>query len=215
MHKLFTVFKIPELRQKIFITCLFLIVYRVGFWVPLPFIDQEKMQKVMGGYATGALGQVLGYISTFSGGALGQSTIFGWGVMPYISASIIFQLLASVYPPLEKLQKEGESGRKKINEYTRYATVGICLLQSFFWVQHIMRPETAGGLGLAVDGYDEWYFWLTAVLTMTTGTIFLMWLGEQIDEYGIGNGISLIIMAGIIARIPQTTQSLLFEPKQG
>src|SRR5208337_4717209 len=215
MHKLFTVFKIPELRQKIFITCLFLIVYRVGFWVPLPFIDQEKMQKVMGGYATGALGQVLGYISTFSGGALGQSTIFGWGVMPYISASIIFQLLASVYPPLEKLQKEGESGRKKINEYTRYATVLICILQSTFWVQHIMRDEQNHGLGLAVPGYEGFYYGLTAVVVMTDGTIFLMWIGEQIDEYGIGNGISLIIMAGIVARIPQATNTLLFDPSTG
>src|SRR5208283_668054 len=164
MHKLFTVFKIPELRQKILITALFLIVYRVGFWVPLPFIDQEKMQKVMGGYATGALGQVLGYISTFSGGTLSQSTIFGWGVMPYISASIIFQLLASVYPPLEKLQKEGESGRKKINEYTRYATVLICIIQASFWVNHLMQE------GMAMPGYSEgltgFYYGLTSVIIM-------------------------------------------------
>jgi preprotein translocase subunit SecY len=213
-NRLVTVFKVPELRQKIFITMLFLAIYRIGFYVPLPVIDQQKMQDVMRGAQQGALGQMLGFVSMFSGGTLSQSTIFGWGIMPYISASIIFQLLASVYPPLEKLQKEGESGRKKINEYTRYATVPICLVQSFFWIQHIMRPEP-GGLGLAVPGYNEWYFWLTAILTMTAGTVFLMWIGEQIDEYGIGNGISLIIMAGIVARIPDATGLLLFDTTTG
>src|SRR5207248_9717263 len=129
----------------------------------------------------------------------------------YISASIIFQLLAAVYPPLEKLQKEGESGRKKINEYTRYATVLICLFQAFMYVQYIMRAG-GGDAGWALEGYDSGYYWLTMVLTMTAGTIFMMWLGEQIDEYGIGNGISLIIMAGIIARLPAATFSLFFEP---
>src|SRR5262249_12417604 len=132
-------------------------------------------------------------------------------IMPYISASIIFQLLASVYPPLEKLQKEGESGRKKINEYTRYATVLICFIQAWFWVQYIARSRNEGGMGLAIPGFDTGWYVLVSIVTMTAGTIFLMWLGEQIDEYGIGNGISLIIMAGIIARIPDATQSLLFE----
>jgi preprotein translocase subunit SecY len=176
-------------------------------------IDQRKMLEGISNMQQGALGQVLGFVSLFSGGSFNQSTIFGLGIMPYISASIIFQLLASVYPPLEKLQKEGESGRKKINEYTRYATVFICFIQSFMWVQHIMRPASqTGGLGWAVSGYDDFYHILTAVITMTAGTIFLMWLGEQIDEYGIGNGISLIIMAGIIARIPDATSTLLFDP---
>jgi preprotein translocase subunit SecY len=212
--RLVTVFKVAELRQKILITLLFLAIYRIGYYVPLPVINQERMQEVMRSAQAGALGQILGFVSMFSGGTLSQSCIFGLGIMPYISASIIFQLLASVYPPLEKLQKEGESGRKKINEYTRYATVGICLIQSFFWVQHIMRPEP-GGLGLAVPGYEGWPFWLTAIMTMTAGTIFLMWLGEQIDEYGIGNGISLIIMAGIVARIPDATSALLVDPSTG
>jgi preprotein translocase subunit SecY len=215
MKKLITIFKIPELTQKIVITMLFLIVYRIGFHVPLPMIDQQKMLKGLAEMQQGALGQVLGFVALFSGGSFNQSTIFGLGIMPYISASIIFQLLASVYPPLEKLQKEGESGRKKINEYTRYATVLICIIQSFMWVSHIMRPLNAGGFGWAAEGYDGYWGILCAVIIMTTGTIFLMWVGEQIDEYGIGNGISLIIMAGIISRIPQATSTLLFDPSTG
>lgn len=210
MNKLITVFKIPELRLKIGITLLFLCVYRIGFHVPLPMINQEEMLKAS--MQQGALGQVLSYIAVFSGGNFSQSTIFGLGIMPYISASIIFQLLASVYPPLEKLKKEGQSGQKKINEYTRYATVLVCILQAFMWVQHIMRPKTSGGMGWAIPGYEGYGYMMAAVLIMTAGTIFLMWLGEQIDEYGIGNGISLIIMAGIISRIPQATQLLLFDP---
>ena len=214
MNKLITIFKIPELAQKIGITLLFLAIYRIGFHVPLPMLDQERFAEVMRGASQGAFGQILGFVSLFSGGALSQSTIFGWGVMPYISASIIFQLLASVYPPLEKLQKEGESGRKKINEYTRYATVPICLFQSYLWVAYLMR-KGSDGLDLFAPEYDTFFYGMTAVLTMTAGTIFLMWLGEQIDEYGIGNGISLIIMAGILARIPDATRSLLFDPTTG
>ncbi|OAI54438.1 preprotein translocase subunit SecY [Planctomycetaceae bacterium SCGC AG-212-F19] len=215
MHKLLTIFKIPELTRKILITALFLVVYRVGFYIPLPIIDQERMVNFMRGASQGALGQIFSFVSLFSGGTLSQSCIFGLGVMPYISASIIFQLLANIYPPLEKLQKEGESGRKKINEYTRYATVFICMLQAFFWVNYITRPESSGGAGLAAPGYDSMFFSFTAVMTMTAGTIFLMWLGEQIDEYGIGNGISLIIMAGIVCRIPDATRNLLFDTTTG
>jgi preprotein translocase subunit SecY len=211
MNKIITIFKIPELAQKIGITLLFLAVYRVGYNIPLPMIDQNR---ALAGTQGGAFGQLLGYVSMFSGAQLGQCTIFGWGVMPYISASIIFQLLASVYPPLEKLQKEGESGRKKINEYTRYATVPIALFQSFMWVQYIMKPEPAGA-NLFTEGYSTFYYALVAVLTMTAGTLFLMWLGEQIDEYGIGNGISLIIMGGILARIPAVTRELLFDQTTG
>ncbi len=204
--RLFTIFKIKELRQKVFITMLFLAIYRIGFHVPLPMINQQEMAKAMRGSEEG----IFGLISMFSGGSLSQSTIFGLGIMPYISASIIFQLLASVYPPLEKLQKEGESGRKKINEYTRYATVVICFIQAWFWVTYIAK-RGQGGMGLALEGYDNWFYILVSIVTMSVGTIFLMWIGEQIDEYGIGNGISLIIMAGIIARIPDATQSLILE----
>jgi preprotein translocase subunit SecY len=204
--RLASIFKIKELRQKILITLIFLAIYRVGFHVPVPMINQAEMFNAMRGSDEG----LLGLISMFSGGSLTQSTIFGLGIMPYISASIIFQLLASVYPPLEKLQKEGEAGRKKINEYTRYATVVICLFQAWMWVSHIARPKP-DGLGLAIPGYDTFFFVFTTLITMTAGTVFLMWIGEQIDEYGVGNGISLLIMAGIVARIPDATYSLLFE----
>src|SRR5216117_43984 len=207
-NQLVTIFKIKELRQKIFITLLFLVIYRVGFQVPLPIINQDRMASAMRGADEG----LLGLVSMFSGGSLSQSTVFGLGIMPYISASIFFQLFATIYPPLEKLSKEGEAGRKKINEYTRYATVVICVVQAYMWVSHITSPQSAGGPELALAGYERSFFYMfTSILIMTAGTIFLMWIGEQIDEYGIGNGISLIIMAGIGARIPDATYSLRFE----
>ncbi|HVS36127.1 MAG TPA: preprotein translocase subunit SecY [Gemmataceae bacterium] len=205
MGKLKALFIIPELRQKIFFTLLLLAIYRVGYSIPLPFVDQTQIYKGVGG--GGPLGNVLDFVSMFSGGNLSQTTIFGLGIMPYISASIIFQLLGAVWPPLEKLQKEGESGRKKINEYTRQATVLICLFQAYMYINYIM----GSGTGWALPGYSTWLTFPTMVVTMTTGTIFLMWIGEQIDEYGIGNGISLIIMCGIIARMPSATASLFFE----
>ncbi|HOQ86672.1 MAG TPA: preprotein translocase subunit SecY, partial [Phycisphaerae bacterium] len=191
------IFRIGELRRKILFTAGLLIIYRLGFYVPLPGVDQEGMAKSAAGQSGGGFGQLAAAFSLFTGGDLQQSTIFGLGIMPYISASIIFQLLATVLPSLEKLQREGESGRKKINEYTRYATVGLCLIQAIFWINYMQNqgyvyPDLAGSP----------LFWIMGVMLLTTGTIFLMWLGEQIDEYGIGNGISLIIMAGIVARMP-------------
>ncbi len=209
MGKLKAIFSIPELRQKILLTLMFLAIYRIGYAIPLPFIDQSKMPSRTGG-AGGALGNILGFVSMFSGGNLSQATIFGLGIMPYISASIIFQLLAAVYPPLEKLRKEGAAGQKKINEYTRYATVVICFFQAFMYIQYVMRPGP-NGLGWSLEMYNSWPYWLAMILTMTAGTVFLMWLGEQIDEYGIGNGISLIIMAGIVSRLPMATVSIFFE----
>lgn len=203
------VFAIPELRQKVLITLLFLAIYRIGYHIPLPFVNQQEMLKNLN--SGSALGNILGFVSMFSGGNLSNATIFGLGIMPYISASIIFQLLAAVYPPLEKLMKEGESGRKKINEYTRYATVAICIVQASFYVNYIWMPQDRGGAGWALPGYDTTFYWVNMVVILTAGTVFLMWLGEQIDEYGIGNGISLIIMAGIVARIPAATASLFFE----
>ncbi len=208
MGKIKAIFMIPELRQKVLLTLLFLAIYRIGYQIPLPFVDQRLIFREVGG--GGPLGNILNYVSLFSGGNLSQATVFGLGIMPYISASIIFQLLAAVYPPLEKLMKEGESGRKKINEYTRYATVFICLFQSYMYVQYIMGPPPNSNWGLP-EYKDSFLAWTTMVVTMTGGTIFLMWLGEQIDEYGIGNGISLIIMAGIVARIPDATISLFTE----
>ncbi len=199
------IFKIPELRNKVLFTLGLLAIYRIGFYVPLPGINQELLtQQSQSG---GGLGQLANVFSLFTGGNLQQSTIFGLGIMPYISASIIFQLLTTVIPSLEKLAKEGESGRKKINEYTRYATVGLCFIQAMLWMRYLSDSDfvykdftpSLGGWGLF--GLTPGFF-LMATACLTAGTIFLMWLGEQIDEYGIGNGISLIIMAGIVARMP-------------
>ncbi|MFO0800277.1 MAG: preprotein translocase subunit SecY [Gemmataceae bacterium] len=220
MQTLLTIFKIPELRKKIFITLVFLAVYRIGYYVPLPMIDHAKMAEKMANAQGGALGQVLGFVSMFSGGNLSTACIFSMGIMPYISASIIIQLLASgVVPSLERLRKEGESGRKKLNEITRYLTVPICLVQGFIIAQSVMRPEGADGMGLTpptyAEGFNLYWFGFSAVVTMTAGTVFLMWLGEQIDEYGIGNGISLIIMAGIVARLPDATGKLIFDSTTG
>src|SRR5579863_1044423 len=158
MGKLKSIFAIAELRQKILLTLLFLAIYRIGYAIPLPFIDQSKMPSRTGG-AGSALGNILGFVSMFSGGNLSQATIFGLGIMPYISASIIFQLLAAVYPPLEKLRKEGAAGQKKINEYTRYATVVICFFQAFMYIQYVMKSGQ-NGLGWAIPQYDAWPYWL-------------------------------------------------------
>ncbi len=203
---LVTIFRIKELRQKIFITCLFLAIYRVGFHIPLPMINQINLGKNRGDDEG-----LLGMISMFSGGNLSQSTIFGLGIMPYISASIIFQLLTAVYPPLEKLSKEGEAGRKKINEYTRYFTVLICLVQSYIWISYIARTDQGGSSDMVLRAHSGPWDIFLSVMIMTTGTVIMMWIGEQIDEYGIGNGISLIIMAGIVARIPDATLMLFTE----
>ncbi len=208
--KLVTIFRIPELRSKILLTLGLLAVYRMGFAIPLPFIDQFQMRELMErmqGDSSGGFGQVMQVVALFSASKIGNNTIFGLGIMPYISASIIFQLLGTVYPPLERLQKEGEAGRRKINEYTRYATVAICLGQSYFWLSAL--EGMAGGESLIVDGATGFYYHLVCTVTMTAGTVLLMWIGEQIDEYGIGNGISLLIMAGILARMPDAGLRLL------
>jgi preprotein translocase subunit SecY len=200
-EKIRVMFTIPELRQKLLLTALFLAIYRVGFQIPLPIADVSAMKHASESQQNTGLGSFFQQAAIFSASQLTQATIFGLGIMPYISAAIIFQLLGSVWGPLEQLQKEGESGQKKINEYTRYATVVICIGQSWgylAWVisQHFIAPE------FLVNGHLPFFWQFLAVMTMTTGTIFLMWLGEQIDEFGIGNGISLLIMAGILARMP-------------
>lgn len=192
------VFRVPDLRKKVGFTLLMLCVYRIGFYVPLPGVDQDKLsrhwQQGGGGTATEQMAEMF---AMFTGGDLGQSTLFGLGIMPYISASIILQLLVTVVPALEKLQKEGESGRRKIMEYTRYGTVLLCIVQAAFWVNYLNRnglvyPDFAGTLE----------FGIIAATGLICGTVLLMWIGEQIDEYGIGNGISLIITAGIVSRLP-------------
>ena len=204
-----TVFKIPELRRKIFLTIALLGVYRMGFWIPMPFINQQVLQESLQNMQTNqGIGQIMQVVALFSASNIGNSTIFGLGIMPYISASIIFQLLGSVVPRLQELQKEGEAGRKKINEWTRRATVVICLFQSYFWIRALSGGVLGGG-GLILEGYDTFAWHMVGTITMTAGTVFLMWIGEQIDAYGIGNGISLLIMAGILARMPQAGAELL------
>ena len=201
------IFRVPELRNKVLFTIFLLVIYRVGYHVPLPGVDQDAMQQALAKQGEGsAFGRLASYVSLFSGGNLSQSTIFGLGIMPYISASIIFQLLGTVLPSLEKLQKEGETGRRKIQEWTRYTTVPLCIIQAFFWLgwlsrSNMVQHEFARNMTMS--------FWLMGVFSLTAGCVFLMWLGEQIDEYGLGNGVSLIIMAGIVARMPNVFGTLL------
>ncbi len=211
-EKIRVVFTIQELRKKILLTLGLLGIYRIGWHIPLPIIDQAQIAKGSG--AGGGLGDFVDRVAVFAASDLRQATIFGLGIMPYISASIIFQLLGSVWKPIEDLRKEGEAGRKKINEYTRYLTVVLCTIQSYFYVKfYLMSGEPGEGLVhvsfLNDAGVLSLGWQLTAVLTMTCGTIFLMWLGEQIDEFGIGNGISLLIMAGILARMPGALKGLI------
>ena len=195
---LINVFRIPELRNKVLFTLFMLAIYRVGYYVPLPGVDQTVLKEMMQKQEGSAANRLASYVAIFSGGDLTTSTIFGLGIMPYISASIIFQLLATTVPALEKLKKEGETGRRKIQEWTRYATVPLCVVQAMFWLGYMQSNR-----GLVMREYlGSMGFWIMGVTALTAGCIFLMWLGEQIDEYGLGNGISLIILAGIVARMP-------------
>ena len=194
--------KIPELRKRIFFTLSLLAVYRIGIFVTTPGVNRVEMQNQFA--SGGSSGSFLGLFNMFSGGALEQMSIFALGIMPYISASIILQLLTVVVPKLEQLKKEGEQGRRKINQYTRYGTILLSLVQGTFiatWLESIGRggDGLSGGPVVAEPGLP---FTMLTVLTLTTGTAFLMWLGEQITERGIGNGISLIIFAGIVAGLP-------------
>jgi len=198
---------IPELLRKLLFTMALLCIYRIGFHVPLAGLDQDKVAAFMGQQSEGVFGSAIRYFGLFTGGSLQQSTLFGLGIMPYITASIIFQLLATVLPSLQKLQKEGPAGYKKIQEYTRYATVPLCVFQAIVWMKIMM----GGGQNqlLVYPEYDKSILIFTmGIVGLTSGTIFLMWLGEQIDEYGIGNGISLIIMSGIVARMPSAILDL-------
>ena len=194
------IFRIPELRNKVLFTLAMIAVYRIGFWIPVPGVDQAQLAEFMQKQADsgGAAGRLMEFVSVFSGGNFSHSTIFGLGVAPYISASIIFQLLATVSPQLKKLQQEGPTGRQKIMEWTRYATIGLAIVQSFTWLQFLAR-----GNHVYVEWVSNPLWWVTATMAMTAGCVFLMWLGEQIDRFGIGNGVSLIIAAGILSHMPQ------------
>lgn len=188
------IFRIPDLRKRVIFTFLLLAVYRVGAQIPTPGIDALALQEFFKQYASG----VLGFVNLFSGGALARCTIFALGIMPYITASIIFQLLGVVWPYIEKLQKEGGAeGRKKITQYTRYATILICIVQAAgisVWLKNLVAPGTGHRI---VPNPGLWYH-ISVVIILTAGSVFVMWLGEQITARGIGNGISLMIFAGIV-----------------
>jgi preprotein translocase subunit SecY len=187
--------RVPELKRRILITGLLLIVYRIGIHVPTPGIDNLALKAVFDSQA----GTLFGLIDMFSGGALARFSIFTLGIMPYISSSIILQLLTVVIPQLEKLSKEGELGRRKITQYTRYGTIVLSVIQGT-GIAVGLESVTAGAGSVVY--HPGWAFRIMTVITLTAGTAFLMWLGEQITERGIGNGISLIIFAGIVARFP-------------
>lgn len=194
--------KATELKKRIWFTLGALIVYRLGTFVPLPGVDPTILQELFN--QTG--GGILGMFDMFAGGALSRMTIFALNIMPYISASIIMQLMTAVSPTLDQMKKEGETGRKRINQYTRYLTVLICVLQAYGISIGLESMALGGNVAVADPG---WFFRMTVVITLTGGTLFLMWLGEQITARGVGNGISLIIFAGIIAELPSALAATL------
>ena len=190
------IFKIPELKKRIIYTLALLFVYRIGVHIPTPGIDTVALAS----FFAKVEGTIFGIFNMFSGGALERLSVFALGIMPYISSSIIIQLLTVVVPHLEKLKKEGEQGQKKITQYTRYGTVVLSVIQGFGISIGLESMTSPGGAAIVLS--PGWSFRLLTVLTLTAGTAFIMWLGEQITEKGIGNGISLIIFAGIVARMP-------------
>src|SRR5437773_5235151 len=200
-EKLANIFRIPDLRRRILFTLALLAVYRFGGHIPTPGINADRLQQ----FFEQNRGTFLGFVDLFSGGQLKRMTIFALGIMPYITASIILQLLTVVYEPLAKLQKEGELGRKKITQWTRYVTVILSLVQSFGIAIGLEKG------GFALD--PGWKFRLMTMLTLTTGSAFIMWLGEQITERGVGNGMSLLIFAGIVVGLPRGVVELIDKAK--
>ena len=194
-------FKIEELRYRILYVLGMLIVFRIGAHIPTPGIDGVALSA----FFKANEGTILEFFDMFSGGALQRLSVFALGIMPYISASIIIQLLTVVFPYLERLTREGEAGRKKITIYTRYGTVGLSLVQSFGIAVGLQSMSAPDGSAIVLPTMSPWGFRLLTVITLTAGTCFLMWIGEQINERGIGNGISLIIFAGIVTQIPNAT----------
>jgi preprotein translocase subunit SecY len=204
------IFSIPDLRKRVIFTLLLLAVYRIGAQIPSPGISAPALEE----FWQMQRGTILGFVDLFTGRSMSRMTIFALGIMPYISASIILQLLQVVWPYLERLSKEGELGRKKITQYTRYGTILICLIQSFgisIFLESLKSPVS----GVPIVPNPGWGFRLLTVLTMSTGTVFIMWLGEQISERGIGNGISLIIFAGIVVSLPSGIHSLVSSIRSG
>jgi preprotein translocase subunit SecY len=201
--------RIPELRRRILFTLAMLAVYRVGVAIPTPGIDREGLAA----FFAQVEGTIFGLFNLFSGGALEQFSVFSLGIMPYISASIILQLLTVVFPYLERLSKEGDVGRKKITQYTRYGTIVLSIIQGM--MISFGLEGTRGPNGEAIVLEPGWNFRLMTVLTLTSGTAFIMWLGEQVTERGIGNGISLIIFAGIVAALPSAVTSTFQFVREG
>lgn len=187
------IWSIEELRSKILVTILLILVYRFGSHVVLPGIDPNKLDL------SSAQQGLLGLFDTFAGGSFSNASIFALGIMPYISASIFMQLMTILVPQMQKLQKEGDSGRKKINQWTRYLTAGVTMLQAAAYVAYLRNVNQTA----LIEAYSS-YFWLSTVITLTAGTLFVMWLGEKIQDKGLGNGTSIIIMVGILARLPQS-----------
>ncbi len=206
------IFKIPELRRRFLFTLGMLAVYRVGIFITTPGVDRNVMRRIMSSQA----GTFLGMFNLFSGGALEQLSIFALGIMPYVSASIILSLMSAVVPHLEELRKEGESGRRKINQYTRYGCIVLAVVQSIgiaLFLEGLNASE--GGQFGDVVADPGWGFRMLTMISLTTGTAFIMWLGEQITERGIGNGISLIIFAGIVAGLPDAAFQTIAQLKIG
>jgi preprotein translocase subunit SecY len=197
------IFRIPELRNRVLFTLAMLGIYRIGFAIPLPAVDQTLLIQAAEQATEDATGwgKFLQYASIFSGGSFSQSTIFGLGIMPYITAAIIFQLLQTAVPRLQELKKEGASGQQKITEWTRYATVLMCFIQGVMWLKFMLAQNLVKA-GFVASGGGLLLYYLAGITCLTAGSLFLMWLGEQIDKYGIGNGVSLILTAGIISSMP-------------
>lgn len=212
--------KIPELRQRIFLMLALLFIARIGANIPLPGLDMQPLQDYFAEQTAAGGGSLVGLYNMFTGGAFLRGAVFALGIMPYISASIIFQLMGAVFPALARLQQEGESGRQKLSQYTRYATVLICLVQAVLLILGLQNPGTLFQ-GFSTDAYgqiviiDQAWFLMTSTIFLTAGTILLMWIGEQITKLGIGNGISILITVGIISDLPgavQATYNLFFGP---
>jgi len=202
--------RIPDLRKKVLFTLGVLIVYRMGVFIPLPGLNLEAIQAGLG-HTDDAFGRFINLMDMFAGGGLKKVSIFALGIMPYISASIIFQLLTFVVPAIQRVAKEGESGRRRINQWTRYTTIGLCIIQAFMICGALQNDEQNNIRRVMEPGM---FFLLQSALILTTGTAFLMWLGDQIDEFGIGNGMSVIIMIGITSRLPAAIHDIAnnFDP---
>ena len=207
--KFLNIFKIPDLRKKLFFTSMMILIYRLGGVVPVPGVDKNALAFLMQGFE----GTLLGLYDMFAGGFFSQASIFALGIMPYISASIIIQLLGAIVPYFQRLQKEGEEGRKKIIQLTRYGTVVLASLQAI-GVSVFLANYPATAVGPVVPDVGGTFYFVT-IITLVTGTVFVMWLGEQISDNGIGNGISLIIMIGIIANAPHVFNAQILKMMEG